>query len=96
MKTVDAKISFNSRSHRIELFVRIIWGLVAGIVLGIFGFAAAIIWVLQLLHILITGHRHKGMQSFIKTVAIQHFRLSAYLSLLTDERPPIIPESMPA
>jgi len=96
MKTVDAKISFVPRSHRIELIVRIIWGIVAGIVLGIFSIVASVIWFVQLLYIIVTGYRHKGMQSFIKTVAIQHFRLSAYLSLLTDERPPIIPESMPA
>jgi hypothetical protein len=96
MKTVDAKVSFNPKAPRIELLVRIVWGILAGIVLMIFSFVAAILLFVQVFHILFLGRRHKGMHAFIKTVAIQRFRLSAYLTLLTDERPPIIPESMPA
>jgi len=96
MKTVDAKISFLPRARRTELLVRIVWGIVAGIVLFIFSFVAGILWIIQILHILIYARRHKGMQSFIKTVLVQRFRLSAYILLLTDERPPIIPESVPA
>ena len=96
MKTVDTKVVFNSRATRTELLVRIIWGIVAGIVLFIFSIVSGIVFVIQILHVLIYARRHKGMQSFIKTVVVQRFRLSAYLMLLTDERPPIIPESMPA
>jgi hypothetical protein len=96
MRTVAAKISFNPRAARTELIVRIIWGIVASIVLFVFSFVASIVWIIQILHILVYARRHKGMQGFIKTVAIQQFRLSAYLLLLTDERPPIIPESVPA
>jgi len=96
MKTVDARVSFNQRAPRVELLVRIIWGIVAGIVLAVFSIAAAIVLFVQFFHILILGRRHKDMQAFIKTVIIQRYKLSAYLYLLTDERPPIIPESMPA
>jgi len=96
MKTVDAKISFYPRATRVELLVRIVWGIVAGIVLSLFSIVAGILFIVQILHVLIYARRHKGMQSFIKTVLVQRFRLSAYLLLLTDERPPIIPESMPA
>lgn len=96
MKTVAADVKYLPRSPRIELLVRIVWGIVAGIVLLVFGFVSGIVWIVQIFHILIYARRHKGMQSFIKAVAVQRFRLSAYLLLLTDERPPIIPEMMPA
>ena len=96
MKSVTADVKFASRATRVELLVRILWGLVAGIVLAIFSFVSAIIWVVQILHILIYARRHRGMQSFIKTVVVARYRLSAYIFLLTDERPPIIPESVPA
>lgn len=96
MKTVDAKVSFNPKAPRTELLVRIVWAIAAGIVLFLFNIVAGILWVIQILYILVFGGRHKGMQSFIKTVVIQRYRLEAYLMLLTDERPPIIPESMQA
>jgi len=96
MKSVSADVKFNARATRVELLVRIIWGLAAGIVLAIFSFVALIIWIIQIFYILIYARRHKGMQSFIKTVVIARYRLETYIFLLTDERPPIIPESMPA
>ncbi|HLC39251.1 MAG TPA: DUF4389 domain-containing protein [archaeon] len=96
MKSVSADVKFSPKSPRVELLVRIVWGIVGGIVLGIFSFVAFVIWAIQILHILFYARRHKGMQSFIKTVVVARYRLSAYLFLLTDERPPIIPESMPA
>lgn len=96
VKTVVANVRYLPRSPRIELLVRIVWGIVAGIVLFVFEFVSAIVWIVQILHVLIYARRHKDMQSFIKSVSIQRFRLSVYILLLTDERPPIIPEMFPA
>jgi hypothetical protein len=96
MKSVSANVAFNPRASRVELLVRIVWAILAGLVLWIFALIAGIVWIIQILHILIYARRHKGMQSFVKSVMIQSFRLSAYIMLLTDERPPIIPEMMPA
>lgn len=96
MKSISANVSFNPRASRLELLVRIVWAIVGGIVLAIFSFVSGIVWVIQVLYVLFLGRRHKGMQAFIKSVNIQHFRLSSYLLLLTDERPPIIPQMFPA
>jgi hypothetical protein len=96
MKTVNASVSFNSKASRLELFVRIVWGFVAAIVLGIYSVIGTALWIIQILHILVISRRHKGIHAFIKTVVIARYRLQAYILLLTDERPPIIPEWMKA
>ena len=96
MKSVMADVKFLPKATRVELLVRIVWGIVAGIVLAIFSIVAGILWIVQILHILVYARRHKGMQAFIKSVVVQRFKLEAYLLLLTDERPPIVPESVSA
>jgi len=96
MKSVLAKVSFSEKASRVELLVRIVWAILAGIVLFIFGIISGIAWIVQIVYILVTGRRHKSLQGLIKSVTIQEFRLRSYLMLLTDERPPIVPEMMDA
>ena len=92
MKTVDAKVTFLEKASRLELVIRIIWILLVSFVLSFFGIVAFVAQTIQWFYILFLGKRNSGLQVWIKAVVIQQFRLMSYASLLTDERPPIVPE----
>jgi hypothetical protein len=96
MKTVRAEIKFGAKASRLELLIRIVWGLLAGLVLFVFAILAIVALFIQWFYILFLGKRHAGLHSWIKTFVVQRFLLTAYLNLLTDERPPIIPKMQKA
>jgi len=92
MKTVQHKITYVEKAPRVEMLFRIVWAIIAGIVLVIFSFIALLASVLQFLYILVYGKRQRGLFDFVKVVEVQQFRLKLYLAFVTDERPPIFPE----
>ena len=94
MKTVKSQISYKEKASRLELFVRIIYAIPIVIVLWIFSFLAGLAQLILWFHILILGRRHKALGNFIKAYVTYVFRARAYLDLVTDERPPIIPEKV--
>jgi len=92
MKTVQAKITYVEKARRIEMLFRIVWGIIAGIVLCIFALVSILVLFFHFFYILIYARRNRAMHDFVKAVQVQSFRLICYLSFLTDERPPIVPE----
>ena len=93
MKTVQHKITYVEKASRTEILFRIVWGIIAGIVLFIFGMVAFLALIIQFFYVLIYGKRQRGLFDFIKIVGVQRFRLSLYLTFVTDERPPLVPET---
>ena len=93
MDTVKVDVKSAEQASRIELFIRIVWGVISYIVLGILSIITVYILVpLQWLHILILGKRNGFLASWIKKWFVYAAQLGAYLTMLTDERNPIIPE----
>jgi len=92
MKTVLTKVNFVEKSRRIEMLYRLVWAIIAGLVLYVFALVALIVLVVQFFYILIYARRHKGLFDFLKAVYVQTFRLNSYLAFLTDERPPLVPQ----
>jgi len=92
MKTVKSQISYTEKASRLELFVRIIYAIPIVIILWVFSFLAGLVQIILWLHILILGRRHRTLSNFIKAYVTYVFRIRVYLDLVTDERPPIIPE----
>jgi hypothetical protein len=92
MKTIQQKIIFTEKATRVEMLYRIVWGILAGIVLFIFSLIAALAIFIHFFYILVYAKRHKGIFDFVKIIEVQRFRLSMYLTFETDERPPIVPE----
>jgi len=92
MKTVAANVKYLEKASRLELIVRFIWMIPAAIVLFVFALVASVCFALQWLYMLFTGRRSRSLHVLIKTFEIQKFRVQAYLNLLTDERPPIVPD----
>lgn len=92
MKTIQHKITYVEKASRVEILVRIVWAILGEIVLFIFSLVAILAVIIQFFYVLIYGKRQKGLFDFMKAVEVQRFRLVLYLTFVTDERPPIIPE----
>jgi len=81
-------------ASRLELFIRIVYGFILAIIADIWGSFAEIAAVIQWFYILIMGRRHGSLWRFIAGYMRYYFRLEGYISLLTDERPPISGEEL--
>ncbi|MDE1851318.1 MAG: DUF4389 domain-containing protein [Candidatus Micrarchaeota archaeon] len=92
MKTVKVEVKSDPKASRLELFVRILWGIVSGIVLWVFSIIAGICLMVHWIYILILGKRSKTLNNVVRAYFYYSTKYRAYLSLLTDERNPIIPE----
>jgi len=92
MKTVKMTITSADKASRLELFVRIPWFIITAIILWIYTIIALICMVVQWFYILITGKRQKTLNNVIRVYVIYRAKFGAYLSLLTDERSPLLPE----
>jgi hypothetical protein len=92
MKSVSAKVVYKKRASRLELLIRFFWVFLAEVVLIVFIVLAAALTAFQWLYILFTGKRSKSIQGFVKSVVFQRFYIASYATLLTDERPPIVPK----
>lgn len=91
MDTVKVSVTSAEKASRLELFIRFVYGLIVGIVLGIIGMFAYIALALQWLHILILGKRHAALAKFVNAWLVAIAQLHFYCCLATDERPPLVP-----
>jgi hypothetical protein len=85
---------YEEKAGRIELFIRIIYSFVIGIVLTIYGIIAGICLVVQFFIILILGRRSEGVSNLIKGYLEYYVHVLSYTSFMTDERPGILPGSV--
>ena len=83
--------AYEEKAGRIELFIRIIYSFVIGIVLMIYGFIAGICMLIQFLVVLILGRRSRGLSDFIQGYLEYYVHILSYTSFMTDERPGILP-----
>jgi hypothetical protein len=86
--------SFEGHASRIELFVRIIYGILISIVLAIYGFVANICMFVQWFHILILGKRNSGLHDVIQGYLEYQVHVMAYINFVTDRRPNVMPEKV--
>ena len=59
-------------AKRLELFIRIVYSFVIGLVLMVYGFIAEICMLIQWFVILILGRRSEGLSNFIKGYLVVH------------------------
>lgn len=86
--------AYEEKAGRIELFIRIIYSFIIGIVLMIYGFIAGICMFIQFFVILILGRRSRGLSDFIQGYLEYYVHILPYTSFMTDERPGILPTSV--
>ncbi len=82
---------YEERAGRIELFIRIIYSLIVGIILSVYGLFAGICMFIQIIVILILGRRIEGLSDFIRGYLEYYVHILAYTSFMTDERPGLFP-----
>lgn len=90
---VDIKIPFEEEANRVELFIRLVYGLVVVFIAGILGgLSIYIATPLQFLYVLILGKRLEIL-SKVTTAYVRYItKWLPYLLLLTDEKPDLMPE----
>jgi len=82
---------YEEKASRVELFVRILYWIVIGIVLWVYGIIAFICLFIQWFVILILGRRSKGLGEFIQGYAEYVVYVMNYTYFFTDTRPAILP-----
>ena len=82
---------FEHDAGRLELFIRIVYWIIIGIVAGIYGFIAMICLVIQWFYILILGSRSEGLSNFAKGYLEYLVHVMPYMYFMSDKRPDIFP-----
>jgi len=89
-KSVKVEIKPEGKVSRAEVIIRIVYGIITGIILQIFLFIAVIFWILNFLSCLILAQRIAP--EFVTAIIKQETCWMAYVNFVTDERPPLVPE----
>ncbi|HPY59925.1 MAG TPA: DUF4389 domain-containing protein [Methanospirillum sp.] len=82
---------YEEKAGRLELFIRIIYSFIIGIVLTVYGFIAGICMFIQFFVILILGRRSQTLSDLIQGYLEYYVHILPYTSFMTDERPGIFP-----
>ena len=83
--------SFEHDARRLELLVRIVYWILIGIVLWVYGIIAFICLFVQWFHILILGCRSEGLSNIAKGYLEYMVHVMSYTYIMTDKRPGILP-----
>jgi hypothetical protein len=79
---------------RIELLVRILYWILIGIVMGVYGILAGICLFIQWVHIRIPGARNETLSNVAKGYFEYMVHVMPYSNFMTDTRPDIMPVSV--
>jgi hypothetical protein len=89
--TLGQLFMYEHDAGRLELLIRIIYWILIGIVLCIYGFVATICLIIQWFCILILGRRIEGLSNFAKGYLEYMIHVLPYTYIMTDKRPDILP-----
>ena len=78
-------------ASRLELLVRILYWILIGIVLWIYGIIAGICLFIQWFHILILGCRNEALSDIAKGYLEYMVHVLPYTYFMTDKRPDVMP-----
>ena len=90
MKTVQVDVQSEEKASRVELLVRLVYWIPLCIVQAVLGIIAMILWLVNVITVLILGKR--VAMDLVKKYWQYGAKMNAYYMLMTDERPPIMPE----
>jgi hypothetical protein len=90
----DAKNQLFVYEHdasRLELLIRILYWILIGIVMWVYGIIACICLFIQWFHILVLGRRNDSLSNFAKGYLEYMVHVMGYMYFMTDRRPGILP-----
>ena len=82
---------FEQEAGRFELLIRILYWILIGIVLWVYGIIAFICLFIQWFHILILGSRNEWLSNVAKGYLEYLVGVMSYTYIMTDTRPEIFP-----
>jgi len=83
---------YEEKAGRLELLARIVYSILIGIIIAVYGFVAGLCTIIQFFVILFLGRRSCGLSGFVRGYLEYHVHVLSYTSLLTDARPGIFPK----
>jgi hypothetical protein len=83
--------TFEHDAGRLELLIRIVYWILIGIVMWIYGMITFIVLFIQWFHILILGCRNESLSNFAKGYMEYMVHVMPYTYVMTDARPDILP-----
>jgi len=83
--------TYEHDAGRIELLIRIIYWILIGIVLWVYGIIAAICLIVQWFHILILANRNETLSNLIKGYLDYTVHVMPYTYFMTEKRPDVLP-----
>ena len=86
--------TFEHDAGRLELLVRIVYWILIGIVLWVYGIITFIFLFVQWFHILFLGRRNEFLSDFAKGYLEYLVHVMNYVYLMSDKRPGIMPETV--
>ncbi|HMA05907.1 MAG TPA: DUF4389 domain-containing protein [Methanomicrobiales archaeon] len=85
---------FEQPARRLELLVRILYWIIIGLVLMVYGIIATACLIIQWFVILILGHRNRGLSDFIQGYLEYRIHVTPYSAFMTDRRPDLNPHKV--
>ncbi|MFA4826551.1 MAG: DUF4389 domain-containing protein [Methanoregula sp.] len=82
---------FEQDAGRVELLIRIVYWILIGIVLWIYGMITFICLFIQWFHILILGSRNEWLSNIARGYLEYLVNVMSYTYIMTDNRPEILP-----
>ncbi|MDP3565326.1 MAG: DUF4389 domain-containing protein [Methanoregula sp.] len=82
---------FEQDAGRFELLIRILYWILIGIVLWVYGIIAFICLFIQWFHILVLGSRNEGLSNIARGYLEYLVAVMSYTYIMTDKRPEIFP-----
>ncbi len=93
MKTVQLKVSTPKTSSRKELLIRFVYWIPLLIVLYVVSLVGLLCLFINFFSVLIRGRVSISLAKVQRAAIDYDYKFRTYYSFLTDERPPILPES---
>jgi hypothetical protein len=88
---ISQLFAFEQPARRVELLVRILYWILIGIVLWVYGLIAGICLVIQWFVILILGRRNQDLSDFARGYLEYMVHVAPYIYIMTDRRPDVFP-----
>jgi hypothetical protein len=82
---------FEHDAGRLELLVRILYWIIIGIVMWVYGIIACICLLVQWFHILILARRNEALSNIAKGYLEYMVHVMPYTYFMTDKRPDVMP-----
>ena len=83
--------TYEHDASRFELLIRIVYWILIGIVLWVYGIITFICLIVQWFHILILGSRNESLSSFAKGYLEYLVHVMSYTYIMSDKRPDLLP-----